>query len=166
MDSNHCLEPPTLRSRTGCSVQTELQPGDSAGPIRPSSPRGTRTPDDMDEGSIALPTERETPGTGGESRTLKGVSPPGSEPSASSISATPAWWTQPGSNRHASRCKRGALPLVLWAQGPGGSNRTTAGKRHAGYSRAPLANRGHRGGIGRCGNVEETLSRSPIWRTI
>jgi hypothetical protein len=72
--------------------------------------------------------ELEAPGTGGESRTLKGVSPPGSEPSASSISATPAWWTQPGSNRHVSRCKRGALPLVRWAQGPGGSNRTTAGK--------------------------------------
>jgi hypothetical protein len=71
--------------------------------------------------------ELEEPVAGGEGRTLKGVSPPGSEPSASSISATPAWWTQPGSNRHASRCKRGALPLVLWAQGPGGSNRTTAG---------------------------------------
>ena len=39
---------------------------------------------------------------------------------------------------------------MLWAQGPGGSNRTTAGKRHTGYGRAPLANRGHRGGIGRC----------------
>ena len=73
-------------------------------------------------------TELEAPGAGGEGRTLKGVSPPGSEPGASSISATPAWWTQPGSNRHASRCKRGALPLVLWAQGPGGSNRTTAGR--------------------------------------
>ena len=70
-------------------------------------------------------------------------------------------WTQPGSNRHASRGKRGALPLVLWAQGPGGSNRTTAGKRHAGYGRAPLANRGHRGGIGRYGNVEWTWPPIP-----
>ncbi len=120
------LEPPTPRSRTGCSVQTELQPGECRMTPAGCASRGS-TPDDMDEESIALPTGREAHGAGGEGRTLTGVCPPDSESGASSISATPAWWTQPGSNRHASRCKRGALPLVLWAHGPGGSNRTTAG---------------------------------------
>ena len=121
------LEPPTPRSRTGCSVQTELQPGvyDRMIPAE-CAPRGSN-PRRHGLRVHRSTTELEAHGTGGESRTLKGVSPPGSEPSASSFSATPAWWTQPGSNRHASRCKRGALPLVLWAQGPGGSNRTTAG---------------------------------------
>ena len=95
-----------------------------------------------------------------------GVSPPGSEPGASSCSATPAWWTQPGSNRHASRCKRGALPLVLWAQGPGGSNRTTAGTmprglrpRSSSQQRSPGRDRSVR-------RRQCAPSRSPIWRTI
>jgi hypothetical protein len=74
---------------------------------------------------IALATEREAPGAGGESRTPTGVSPPGSEPGTSSISVTPAWWTQPDSNLHASRCKRGALPL-----GPGSRWVESNDRRH------------------------------------
>ena len=58
------FEPLTPRSQTGCSVQTELQPGVATGRSRSSVPRGSRTPDGTDEESVALPTEQKTPDAG------------------------------------------------------------------------------------------------------
>jgi hypothetical protein len=119
------LEPPTPRSRTGCSVQTELQPGECR--MTPAGCASRGSPETwMKSPSLDQRSERRT--VRAERVELsRACAHRISESGASSISATPARWTQPGSNRHASRCKRGALPLVLWAEGPGGSNRTTAG---------------------------------------